>query len=185
MIIIVGASASGKTEIANYLMKHYPYHKCITTTTRSMREGEIQHRDYHFLSEIEFEHIISQNGFVETNEYQNHWYGLQKKDVIKNGVIVLEPNGTNHLIKQFQQQVYVCLIQSSLETRKQRMLKRHDENESMMRRLKEDDQIFHPSKFLKIDLTIQNESMTIEEMAQMVHHSYQNYLLNNQLEVDN
>lgn len=175
MIIIVGASASGKTEIANYLMTHYPYHKCITSTTRSMREGEVQDIDYHFLTDEEFELIALQNGFVETNQYQNHWYGLQKKDVISNGIIVLDPNGANHLIKQFQDQVFVCLVQSTIETRRQRMLSRHDRIDSMTERLKEDDRIFHPSKFLKIDFTIQNESKTIEAMALMLHQAYLNY----------
>ena len=54
MIIIVGASASGKTEITKVLIKDYNYHKCVTTTTRLPRVGEVDGKDYHFLNHETF-----------------------------------------------------------------------------------------------------------------------------------
>ena len=54
MIILVGASASGKTEIANILIKKYGYEKMVTATTRPMRVNEVNKVDYFFLTEEEF-----------------------------------------------------------------------------------------------------------------------------------
>ena len=54
MIILVGASASGKTEIAKLIIKKYGFKKMVTTTTRPMRAGEVADIDYHFISKEEF-----------------------------------------------------------------------------------------------------------------------------------
>ena len=54
MLIFVGASASGKTELAYYLKKNYHYHKCSTTTTRPKRHHETQDVDYHFVEDHTF-----------------------------------------------------------------------------------------------------------------------------------
>ena len=46
MIILVGPSASGKTEIAKILIKEYGYQKFVTTTTRNIRINEKDNVDY-------------------------------------------------------------------------------------------------------------------------------------------
>ena len=53
MIVLAGASASGKTEVAKLLAKKYGIVKIITTTTREKRVGEVDKRDYFFVSKIE------------------------------------------------------------------------------------------------------------------------------------
>ena len=50
MLVIVGASASGKTEIANILVSQFSYTKSVTTTTRQKRVHEIDDIHYHFVS---------------------------------------------------------------------------------------------------------------------------------------
>ncbi|MDD4005965.1 MAG: guanylate kinase, partial [Bacilli bacterium] len=69
MIILVGASASGKTEIAKILTRKYGIVKAITHTTRDMREGEKNGVDYFFVSKDEFAALAKQNAFVETTFY--------------------------------------------------------------------------------------------------------------------
>ena len=49
MIILVGASASGKTEVAKELKKKYDIQKVVTHTTRTRRAQEIEDVDYHFV----------------------------------------------------------------------------------------------------------------------------------------
>ena len=41
MLVLVGASASGKTDIAKILMDQYGYKKMVTTTSRKPRKGEV------------------------------------------------------------------------------------------------------------------------------------------------
>ena len=57
MIILVGASASGKTEIAKILYKK-GYKKCVTTTTRQIRPSEVNGIDYHFITKEDFNKLL-------------------------------------------------------------------------------------------------------------------------------
>ena len=54
MIILVGPSASGKTQIGYSLKKIYGLEKVVTYTTRRMRSGEVDGIDYHFITKDEF-----------------------------------------------------------------------------------------------------------------------------------
>lgn len=175
MLIFVGASASGKTELAYYLKKNYQYHKCITTTTRPMRHHETQDVDYHFVTEDHFQKLVSQGAFVETNQYHNYEYGLQIKDMKDNGLIILDPNGTNHITHRYPNDVFVCYVSSSKATRKSRMISRGDDIDIVMKRIEEDDDIFDPKKLHHIHYTLNNESKTFDVLAKEVHQAYQTW----------
>ena len=54
MLVIVGSSASGKTKIVQELIKTYHMEKLVTYTTREKRIGEIEGKDYHFISREDF-----------------------------------------------------------------------------------------------------------------------------------
>ena len=71
MIILIGKSASGKTEIAKELIREHGFKKVITTTTRKQRIGEQDKIDYYFISENEFKAKIQSNQFIECSKYAN------------------------------------------------------------------------------------------------------------------
>ena len=146
MIILVGASASGKTEIAKILYKN-GYKKCVTTTTRQIRPSEVNGVDYHFIKKEEFNKLLLEHAFLEITQYQNNLYGLQKKDIISDGVAILDPNGANNVISAMGKDVFVVFIKSSKQKRKERMLKRKDTVESIKNRLKNDNKTFKTKKF--------------------------------------
>ena len=54
MIVLTGASASGKTEVAKLLFIKYDIKKVITHTTRPIRLGEKRGVDYHFVDVEKF-----------------------------------------------------------------------------------------------------------------------------------
>ena len=71
MIILIGPSASGKTEIAQILEKKYNLKKVITHTTREKRINEKENVDYYFVSKETFLDMIKQNKLVEYTFYNN------------------------------------------------------------------------------------------------------------------
>ena len=93
MIILIGASASGKTEIAKCLASQYGIKKVITHTTRPMRVNEKQDVDYHFVSEEAFLQMQKTNRFVETTFYNGNHYGSSKDEIGLDKCIVLDPEG--------------------------------------------------------------------------------------------
>ena len=90
MIILVGASASGKTVVAKDLAARYGYTKAITHTTRPKREGEINGVDYFFVTKKEFLDMESRGEFVETTWYNGNFYGCSKAQVADDKCVVVE-----------------------------------------------------------------------------------------------
>lgn len=176
MIVCVGASASGKTELAKTLYQKYGYKKCVTTTTREMRKKEINGIDYHFVTKTEFLKLEKENAFFETSTYHNHLYGIQKQDVHKNGIVIVEPNGANTLIEQLAEDIYVVYVKTSETLRKQRMLLRNDDIDIINQRINHDKKVFNEDNLKRIDLKIVNESKTLDELASLVNSNYQRYI---------
>ena len=54
MLVLIGPSASGKTESAKIMINRYPISRVVTCTTRKKRINEIDGFDYHFFSIEEF-----------------------------------------------------------------------------------------------------------------------------------
>ena len=69
MLVLVGHSASGKTEIANELKKNYDIDKIVTYTTRKPRVGEVNKVDYNFVSEKKFLKLMQEGFFAETTYF--------------------------------------------------------------------------------------------------------------------
>lgn len=176
MIVCVGASASGKTELAKMLYKAYGYKKCVTTTTREKRFGEENGVDYHFLSKSEFLNLIDQDAFFEVTTYNKHLYGIQKKDVFSRGMIIVDPSGANKLIDQLKNEVFVVFVKASETVRRKRMIERGDDPQIIEKRIEQDRDIFVKENLIKIDLEVLNESMRIEDLAKIVDQAYTKHL---------
>lgn len=125
MICIVGPSATGKTTVAKLIADMPQFHRIITYTTRSPREGERNGVDYHFVSQDAFDLMKLKNEFAEYAEYNGWHYGTAKKDCLDNGIIVVTPKGLRNLKKNTDLKITSfyfrvprrdCLIKS-LETR--------------------------------------------------------------------
>ena len=86
MLILVGASASGKTEIAKRLGAVFNIKKAVTHTSRLPRKGEINHIDYHFVTPEEFIKLKEEGAFVETTFYNGNYYGCSKKEITHKAV---------------------------------------------------------------------------------------------------
>jgi len=177
MILLVGASASGKSEIAKILIKKYNIKKCVTTTTRNLREGEISGVDYHFLSKAEFLKMVDEKKFVENAIYNNNFYGIFKSEIKNESLIIVEPNGANKLIEIYGDLIFLVYIESLVKTRKKRMLKRGDLKSDINMRIFNDSQVFKKENLSKIDLHIfNNNNNNLEEIAYLIKLKYDEFL---------
>ena len=102
MLVIVGPSASGKTEVVKNLIEHMSMKKLVTCTTRTMRVGETNDVDYHFLTKEDFEERIKNREFVEWQIYNEKYYG-KNKDFLPLG-IQIKMNKTYNYTKHNGQQ---------------------------------------------------------------------------------
>ena len=75
MVVISGPSGSGKSTICKRLLEDPRVVFSVSATTRKPREGEVDGRDYHFLSVEEFKHRIARGEFIEHAEVYGNLYG--------------------------------------------------------------------------------------------------------------
>lgn len=178
MIILVGASASGKTEVAKNLAKLYKITKVITHTTRAMRVNETQDVDYHFVTKEQFLALKQNDYFVETTFYNGNYYGTSKKEISDEKCLIVDPNG----LKSFQllsdpRIVTFCLV-CSKDIRRKRMEKRGDLEENIIKRLSNDDIFFSKEAIGEVDYLINSEEMSIDELTDLVYNIYKKHLNN-------
>ena len=76
LIVISAPSGTGKTTICKGLLKNNPKWKfSISATTRELREGEVDARDYIYMSNAQFEHAVMFGDFLEWEWVHGNKYG--------------------------------------------------------------------------------------------------------------
>lgn len=141
VLILTAPSGAGKTTIAKHLLASFPELAFSTSaTTRAMRAGETDGKDYYFLSLNAFEERIASDAFVEWEEvYPGKRYGTLKSEVERlwgeGKIIVFDVDvlGAKNLKEYFGQKALALFIQPpSLEALEQRLLDRATENDDTL-----------------------------------------------------
>ena len=98
-LLILGPSGVGKDTIINMLLEKYPeiFYKLPSYTTRDIRKGEIDGKDYFFITKEEFKVLKDENKLFGIQEYNNNFYASNKSklnELIKKGdkIIILNYN---------------------------------------------------------------------------------------------
>lgn len=82
ILVLSGPSGAGKSSLINKISEEIgDYYFSISTTTRAMREGEIEGVHYHFVSEGEFKKDIDSDCFLEYAVVHGNYYGTSLKPV--------------------------------------------------------------------------------------------------------
>jgi guanylate kinase len=82
VFVITGPSGVGKGTLISTLLERVPdLELSISATTREPREGEVDGRDYHFLTPREFDQRIAAEDFLEFATYSGHRYGTLRSEV--------------------------------------------------------------------------------------------------------
>ena len=84
LIIVSGPSGSGKSTVTKIVKDKLNIPLSISATTRNPRDGEINGKDYFFLSKEEFKNKIANDEFYEYAEVHGNYYGTLKKTVEDN-----------------------------------------------------------------------------------------------------
>ena len=177
MIILVGASASGKSVVVKKMNELYGIEKVVTYTTRPMRAGEINDVDYHFIDKDDFVSKKENNFFLETAFYNNNYYGTAFEDITANKALIVEPNGANVYYEKLKDKVFIVYLNASAGVRKNRMIERGDSLETIEKRMQGDIDYFDMSKFKKIKLVVDTENITIDQVADIIYNNYKKLFL--------
>lgn len=102
ILTLTGPSCAGKSTLEKMLKEH-GFANVISTTTRPMREGEVDGQSYYFVSREVFADIDGRGQFVESVEFNGNRYGISVQEIERVAamgkpiVVVVEPNGLEQL----------------------------------------------------------------------------------------
>jgi guanylate kinase len=172
MIILVGASASGKTEVAKLLAKKYGIVKAITHTTRPMRKDEKNGVDYFFVAKAEFEKLLLKDAFAEHTLYNDNYYGCSKAQIADGKAVIVDPNGLKAFKKLNNKRIISFLMYADEKIRLERMLSRGDDANNAKSRILNDRVDFSFNNIGKTDFVIDTSKASIDEIADDVYRKY-------------
>jgi len=140
MVVISGPSGSGKSTICKRLLEDPRVVFSVSATTRKMRPGEVDGRDYHFLSVEEFRKRIARGEFIEHAEVYGNLYGTLRaplEQAIAAGQLYLleiDVQGALQLKALGEPGQYVFIAPPDFEELRRRLIKRGTEAPEVLER---------------------------------------------------
>ena len=138
LIVMSGFSGAGKGTIVKSLLEKHDIFLSISCTTRKPREGEVDGKDYYFVTREEFEKMIREGEMIEWAEYAGNYYGTPKKAVNdrlaegKDVLLEIEVQGGMQVKKLFPEAVLLFVVPPSADELLNRLRTRGTENESQI-----------------------------------------------------
>lgn len=142
-----GPSGVGKSSILSHVIAETNSEFSVSATTRDPRPGEVEGRDYVYLSRPEFEDRIASESVLEWAEYGGNLYGTLREQVLpaldagRNIILDIENEGAKQIKASFPEAVLIFIRPPSLSVLEDRLRGRGDTHEAdIQRRLSVADQ---------------------------------------------
>jgi guanylate kinase len=141
LFVISAPSGAGKTTIVKEVLRQFPTFKfSVSATTRKIRPGEINGKDYFFLTKDEFDKKIVDTDLVEYEEIYSNYYGTMKSEIEKamnkgeNIVFDVDVKGGLSIKKKFPEAVLIFIKPPSIEILRMRLEGRRSESKEQIER---------------------------------------------------
>lgn len=135
LFVVSGPSGCGKDTVIQELMKkRKKLWLSISCTSREMRPGEINEKDYYFLSKDEFEDKIKNDELLEYAEYAGNYYGTPREHIEKHlsdgedVVLVIEIVGALKIKELLPDTLFIFILPPSMKELRKRLTGRGTES---------------------------------------------------------
>ena len=139
LFIVSAPSGAGKTSLVQALLEAMAgIGVSISHTTRAMRPGEQDGKDYHFVDVPTFKQMVEQDAFLEHAQVFDNFYGTSKAAVIaqleagEDVILEIDWQGAQQVRKHFADAVGIFILPPSTAALRQRLTSRGQDDESII-----------------------------------------------------
>lgn len=132
VFVVAGPSGAGKGTLIRGALETLPdVHYAVSGTTRPPAAGEVDGRDYHFLSDDRFDQLLARDAFLEWEEVFGSRYGTLRSEVegplaeSKRVLLELDVKGALTVKSKLKEATLVFVMAPSLEVLGQRLAERN------------------------------------------------------------
>ncbi len=136
LIIITSPSGGGKGTLIKEVLKNVPnIGYSVSYTTRPMRAGEVNGRDYFFVEVNEFKNLIEKGEFLEYAEVHGNFYGTSLKQIAAETnlghdiILEIDVQGAKNVRAKIPEAVSVFILPPSFEVLRRRLIERKTEKQ--------------------------------------------------------
>lgn len=178
LVILSSPSGGGKSTVIKRLLKHneIDFMYSVSYTTRKPRTGEIDGKDYFFISEEEFKKKIKQGEFLEWEHVHDYYYGTSRVlinqwmaqgkvvllDIDVNGALSIRQKFNNHTISIFLEPPSQSELIKRLKNRKT------ESREEIAKRLERVPLELEKKKYFDFVILNKNIENTIQETLNII-----------------
>ena len=174
LFVLSAPSGAGKDAVRDLLMAwDLPVHFVVTATSRPMRPGEVEGRDYYFVTEDEFERMIRDEELAEHAVVYGQYKGVPKTSVLqplsegKDVVARVDVQGAATLRQLVPDAILIFIAPPSLEEA-QRRLEARDTDSEADRRLRIETAASEMEASKSFDHVVVNATGALEETARRI-----------------
>ena len=181
VVVLSGFSGAGKGTIMKHLLEAHPqdYNLSISATTRGMRAGEKEGREYFFKTKEEFEEMIEKGELLEYATFNGNSYGTPRAyveqliDRRKDVILEIDTHGALQVKKMYPDALLLFTMPPSAEELKNRLVGRGTETEDVIaQRLaisNSEAEIMDSSDYLIINDTLEKAVDQVHNIIQAEH----------------
>jgi guanylate kinase len=167
LFIVAAPSGAGKTSLVNALVtKHNTIKLSVSHTTRAAREGEVDGKDYFFVSQDEFAEMQGAGTFLESATVFDNSYGTSSEAVLAqlqqgfDVILEIDWQGAQQVRKNYPDCTGIFIIPPSKHALEQRLRGRGQDNDEIIARRMRDAES-EISHYVEFDYLIVNDDFEV------------------------